>query len=247
MSAVRWAASAGAGLILAACTAATGQQVPSGPPGQCPAGVPSTIDRVDFVFFDGIMYQGQRAGLGRPLTDQDLSVPLERVRCMLSDLKFDASYNELRNGNAAFLAPGTVVYTLAGYAPSFRLAAHRDGGLVVYEADFNPTARHGRDLLDLAGKVSSISVDSDTGDGTTPIGTIGDRSEVERLTGMLLAAPVDQRSQAGHAGARYFLLFHLTDGTAVIRAYFRGSGEVSRGILTPPAFRSAIEQAARVS
>ena len=182
--------------------------------------------------------------VGRQLTDQELGTSYGRVRCMLSDLQFDSSYNELQDGNAAFLPPGSVVYRVKGYAPYFRLAARRNAQLLIYEADSNPTARRGGDLLDLSGKVFTISVDSDTGDGTNEIAAITDMSEVDKLVGMVLAAPVNQRTDAGHAGTRYFLVFHLIDGTAVIRAYFRDTGELSRGILTPPEFRAAIEGAA---
>jgi hypothetical protein len=231
-------------LALASCnpSAALGQ-TPSGPVGQCPVGTPSTIDRVDFVMVNGIQYEGATASIGRRLTDQDLGKTVGRVRCMLSDLSFDPSYNDLQNGNAASLPSGTVLYAVNGYASSFRLAARRSGQIVLYEADVSPAAHRGGDLLDLAGKVSKISIDSDTGDGTNQIAAISDRANVDKLVGLLLAAPVDQHNEAGHASSRYFLIFHLDDGSAVMRAYFRDSGEVSRGILTPVEFRTAIEQA----
>jgi hypothetical protein len=231
-------------LALAGCNPSTATgQIPSGPAGQCPVGTPSTIDRVDFVIVKGIQYEGTMASIGRGLTDQDLGKPVDRVRCMLSDLSFAPSYNEMQNGNAASLPSGTVLYAVSGYASSFRLAARRSGQIVLYEADVNPAAHYGRDLLDLGGKVSKISIDSDTGDGTNQIAAISDRGSVDRLVGLLLGAPVDQQTEVGHAGSRYFLLFHLDDGSAVLRAYFRDSGEVSRGILSPPEFRTAIEQA----
>jgi hypothetical protein len=163
---------------------------------------------------------------------------------MLSDLRFDPSYNDLHDGNAAFLPVGTVLYAVKGYAASFRVAARRNGQILLYEADSNPAARKGGDLLDIAGKVSKFSIDSDTGDGTNEIASISERASVARLVELVLASRVDQDSDAGHAGNRYFLIFWLDDGTAVMRAYFRDSGEVSRGILTPREFQTSIEQAA---
>ncbi len=147
----------GAAAILASCSPSAGaKQVPSGPSGQCPSGVPSTIDRLDFIILSGIQYQSEKARIGRRITEQDVGAPYGRVRCMLADLKFDPSYNEMQDGNAGFLPSGTVVYRVNGYAPYFRLAARRDGQIILYESDFNPTARRGSDLLDLVGKVSTI-------------------------------------------------------------------------------------------
>ncbi len=233
-------------LALAGCGPVTSAgQVPSGPSGQCPRGTPSTADRIDFVSLSGIQYDGamSHSHTGRSLTDQDLGKPVGAVRCMLSDLRFDPTYNDLQDGNAAFLPVGTVLYGVKGYAASFRIAARRNGQIQLYEADSNPAARKGSELLDLAGKVSKISIDSDTGDGTNQIASISERASVERLVGLVLAARVDQHSEAGHPGSRYFLIFRLDDGTAVMRAYFRDSGEVSRGILTPREFQTSIEQA----
>jgi hypothetical protein len=42
---------------------------------------------------------------------------------------------------AAYLDPGTPLYAVDGYRPSFRLAARREGRLVLYEAAENPSAR----------------------------------------------------------------------------------------------------------
>jgi hypothetical protein len=205
--------------------------------------VPSTIDRSDYVRFAGIQYQASSTSVGRPLTDDDLGPPYARVHCMLADLQFDPSYNELQDGNAAFLPAGTVVYRVKGYASFFRLAVRHKGATVAYEADVNAAARIGGDLLDLAGKVDAISIASGTGAGTTQLAAVTDPAKVKRLVDIVLASPVDQRVDSGHEGIRFFLVFRLLDGTAVMRAYWPGTGEVSRGIFTPPQFRTEIEQA----
>ena len=54
---------------------------------------------------------------------------------------------QAKDGDAAFLDIGTRVYTVKGYLPTFRLAAYLDGVLQLYEADTNPCARTGADLL----------------------------------------------------------------------------------------------------
>jgi hypothetical protein len=80
------------------------------------------------------------------------------------------------------------------YRPSFRLAARQDGRLVVFEADTNPRARVGRDLLDLEGKVRRISINSRAG-GTPELAAITDPRQAAGMVRMLLAGPVDQRVQ----------------------------------------------------
>ena len=240
----RCSACLGAAIVLAGCQSqVTHEQVSPNPQGRCPSGVPSLVDRVDFVSFLGITYVAETAPIGRRLADKDLGLPYGAVRCTLGDGNFGPAYNEMQEGNAAVLSPGTVVYQVNGYSPMFRLAARRYGQIVLYESDSNPAAHRGADLLDLAGKVSTISIDSDTGDGTNQLVAITAKEQVDILVGLLLAAPVDQHATAGHNGGRYFLVFHLADGTAVMRAYFRNSGEVFRGILAPSSFQSAINKA----
>jgi hypothetical protein len=130
-----------------------------------------------------------------------------------------------------------------GYRSTFRLAARQDGRLVIFEADTNPRARAGRDLLDLDGKVRRISINS-RADGTTELGAITDPRQVAGMDRMLLAGPVDQRVQpTGEQPAR-LLAFHLLDGTATVRAYDPGDRRVQRGILVPQRFGELIEAAA---
>jgi YD repeat-containing protein len=62
--------------------------------------------------------------------------------------------------DAAFLDPGTPLHAVRGYRTSFRLAAHRDGRLVLYEVFENPQARTWGDLLDLDGKVARVAIDN---------------------------------------------------------------------------------------
>ena len=136
---------------------------------------------------------------------------------------------------------GTPVYEVVGYSPTFRLAAFRDDRLLVYEADSNPNATLGADLLDIEGKVTSIAINSQT-DGTTELATIDDPDAVTALVALVLAAPINQRNQ-DHDGLRYFIAFHLADGTQVAHAYWTQSGELHRGIMLPSEFATAVEQA----
>jgi hypothetical protein len=65
--------------------------------------------------------------------------------------KMDPTRQEPQDGDAAYLEAGSPLYRVDGYRPTFRLGARQDGRLVLFEADTNPRARVGRDLLDLEG------------------------------------------------------------------------------------------------
>ena len=78
----------------------------------------------------------------------------------------------------------------------------------------------------------------------TQLGEITGADQIGSLTALVLAAQVDQ-SRRPTDGQRYFLAFNLHDGTRVRRAYWPATGELSRGILLPPAFAAAITHALR--
>jgi hypothetical protein len=61
---------------------------------------------------------------------------------------------------------------------------------------------------------------------------------------MVLDAPVDQRPHERPVEEeRYFIAFHLTDGTAVIRSYWLNTGELAHGIMLPQGFTQEIKWA----
>jgi hypothetical protein len=65
---------------------------------------------------------------------------------------------------------------------------------------------------------------------------------VAELVGQVLAAPV--RPTSGRIEQRHcFVVFNLTDGTAVRRAFFPATGELTPGVFAPPAFTEAVEGA----
>jgi len=137
------------------------------------------------------------------------------------------------------------LYGVKGYNSAFRLAARRNDEFTIYEADTSPNARMGRHLLDIGGKVRYIGVNSDF-DGVTELAAIEDPGLVAALVEMVLDAPVDQgRRDPENPHSSYFIAFHLIDGTDVIRGYWPDSGELSRGIMLPGEFRSAIDEALR--
>jgi hypothetical protein len=199
-------------------------------------------DYVNFVKLNGITYTADRPVVGRTLRDGDLGPVHATVRCSLRE-KVDPTRGEPQDGDAAYLEAGSPLYHVRGYRPAFRLAARQDGRLVIFEADTNPRARAGRDLLDLAGKVRRISING-RADGTTELGAITDPEQVAGMVRMLLAGPVDQRARpAGEQPVR-LLAFHLLDGTATVRAYDPGDRRIQPGIRVPRRFGELVEAAA---
>ena len=111
----------------------------------------------------------------------------------------------------------------------------------MYEADTNPKAKKGGDLLDISGKVVYISVNSHI-DDKTKLGSITESAQVNQLVQMILEAPVDQ-SLLGTGSKQYFLEFHLKDGTTTKRSYWLDTGLLQRGIQLPKEFGVEIQAA----
>ena len=212
-------------------------------------GIPiSHIDWIDLVQFNGIQYIAVGGYMGsyfegadaHNLVDADLGPEFAKV-----EYKYDEphvfSHECCRDGDAAYLDAGTPVYIVKGYNPEFRLAAYRDDRLVLFEADTNPEAQTGADLLDIGGKVQYIGVNS-AQDGVTELAAITDPEQVAVLVELVLGAPVDQ-THLTQVSIQYFIAFHLRDGTITTRAYSPDSGELFRGIMLPEAFGTAVEQA----
>jgi hypothetical protein len=174
------------------------------------------------------------------VTPKQLGAVIATVHCRMEGSVLDSGYRP-KDGDAGFLNPGTPLYGVSGYKASFRLAAWEDGRLTLFEADSNPAARIGGDLLDISAKVQYIGINSQQ-DGLTELAAVRDRVVVDALVGTVLNAPVNQQL-TDHSGASYFTAFHLNDGTTVVRAYWPNTGELSRGIVLPQEFRQTIEQA----
>lgn len=221
-----------------------------------------TNDYIDFVKAGGVTYIGVDyfrggTGVGRALIDADLGAEHFRVQQMLSAQSKGADYR-IADGDSAFVPAGEPVYAVKGYATTFRLAARRDGKLVLYEADSNPAAKTGRDLLDIDGKVIGIALVSGN-DGGTIIGRITERSRIDELVRLVLSAPVNQNPPLSPSpppqtplpnptptfqvpSYGYSVAFELADGTATYRHYDIESGILHRGIYAAGTFRSAMQE-----
>ena len=190
----------------------------------------SAADWLHSVQFDGITYMAKGGWGGhiitegeRALTIEDLGPELYRVAFRIDGY---GGYSH-QDGNATYLNPGTPVYEVKGYSPEFRLATLEEGEVRLFEADTNPLARTGEDLLDIRGKVTAIDILSEE-DSAIVLGTIDEEGSVNRFVEAVLESPVDQGSR-NHEGERYFLGFRLADGTSVVRSFWLESRELWRG------------------
>jgi hypothetical protein len=194
-------------------------------------------DYRDFIRLGGVTYEVVDHGVGRAIDHRDLGPVVVRIRGN-PPASGDCRGYRPGDGDAAFLAPGSPVYRVEGYRPSFRLAASHHGRLRLYEAREAASARVGADLLDLAGKVRYLSVNS----GRVELARITDRDQVAELVRLVLAAPVGP-ARAGAANRYCAVVFNMVDRTAVRRMFFPETGELMSGVVAPRRFSDAVVQA----
>jgi hypothetical protein len=191
----------------------------------------ANIDWVDFIKFNDITYLHQNSDV--PL-GHDMLTYYTEVRFKVADNVNNPNY-KIKNGDAAYLEKGTILYSIKDYSSNFRLVTEQGE---LYEADTNPNAKLGADLLAIGGKVDYIGINSSL-DGKTELASIRDSEQVTELVGMVLKGRVDQ-TQKQTGIQQYFLEFHLKDGTTVNRSYWLDTGVLSRGIQLPEEFRQVV-------
>lgn len=200
------------GLLLCAFLAAGCSQF-AGNPGSSGASVGGYGD---IVKFDGITYWENAF-------DADVGPGGVQPSQRFAEVEFrlqGSQKQEVEDGDAGLLPPGTPVYALEGYDPSFRLAARREGGWGLYEVAENPRATEGADILNIRGKVERVEVTEGR-----EAGTVEDPEEVEDLVDAVLEAPV-WRAPNPLAGEQQ-VVFRLKDGTATGGMYDPRSGRLS--------------------
>jgi hypothetical protein len=120
---------------------------------------------------------------------------------------------------------------------------------VLYEAESNPAARRGADLMDIEGKVKSIAL-LDQKTGRAAVSRISDRSRVGSLVRIIATASIDPSypsPQATRPVDYVQLAFELDDGTVSVRSYDRTNGVLWRGIQIGTAFTAAVDELARAA
>lgn len=158
--------------------------------------------------------------------------------------------DEPEDGYASSLAPGTPIYEVKGYDPSFRLAARQRGKWAMYEAVANPRATKGAGLLDIDGKVSYVEIEQAYRQaGDERMVAIRDPKTVEFLVDATLKAPLERLPEAL---PKYLLVFHLKDGTRSVFRYRPSSGDLyvvrdysHSGVVMSERSRDTIERSLR--
>lgn len=212
---------------------------PCPPPRLAPGGNPA-IKMVDAVFFGGITYVNLNPRQSAPAS----SILGPQFATVCDSYITGVVDGTNRNGDATALEVGAPIYRLKGYDSNFRLAAIRNGQIVIFEAFTNPAAKVGRDLIDLTlVEVSAVVINS-ANDGVTSIARIDDTRLIARLVELLHRAPVDQTRQPID-GMRYHVEFQLADGTSLNRSLSVDLGIYANGIEVGSEFTDIIRAAAR--
>jgi hypothetical protein len=225
------------------CVSPGGGALSGATPPNCTA-----IDYVDFVQHDGTLYSAASwfPTLGRAITENELGPERFRVRNTVSQTNCDPHRRPV-DGDAAYVPTGEPVFAVKGYAPKFRLAARHNGRLVLYEADTNPHAVRGGDLIDIEGRVRSIAL-LDEKSGRTAASRVTDAAMVRDLVSLITRASIDhgyRPSPNGGEAAFVQLAFELTDGTISVRAYDRIAGVLGYGIRAGPALSTIVDDLMR--
>jgi hypothetical protein len=189
----------------------------------------------NFIKFNGITYE--RTFQSLPYSEEELEY-FDEVRFRV-DINIDAPGYQIKDGDAAHLDEGTRIYSISGYSPNFRLVAETGTELLLFEADTNPNAITGADLLDIGGKVEYIGI-NDPVDGKTELASITEQDLVSSLVEMVFEAPVDQADRTS-GNQQVFIEFHLKDGTKVNRSFWPDTGKLERGIMLSDDFWEIIK------
>ncbi len=209
----------------------------------------------NFLAIDGVLYSrsqmNDEANLGRMLTVDDIGPVYRRVAANRESLPANpggagtpvpASCGP-RDNFSTDLPLGTPLHEVQGYDPAFRLAAvPGEGRIVLFEATYVPSARHGRQLFDIGGRVVAIRlVDRDTREATM----IEDPEVVSRLVEVMLAAPIGSPDVPNSDERPLIVVYHLADGTATQDFWYQSSGKLSSGIRAPAEFSDLLRTALR--
>jgi hypothetical protein len=203
--------------------------------GACSSGGDAQIDWVDFVRVKGREYV--HVGGTRPEPPAAALGPVvARVRRALAGRVHDPAYRT-HDGDAGFLAVGTPIRRLAGFAPRFRVGVLLGGRVTVYQSD-DSHARVGGTLFDLrAPAISGVEIRS------LRDGSILGRSSDRALVAMMVTAVMDGaiHRSAGVAGtATCVVAFTYAEAPPVLLAYDQAKGTVRPGIALAPDLRQRL-------
>jgi len=214
------------------------------------------------VQFHGIQYSGKSSSYdGRYPTANDVGPEFGRVTCDSDNLyslpilslapSKESSEATKRcreqEGGASGVPSQTPFYTLPGYRPDYCLAARIGERWIIFYAE-NPRAKVGADMLDLEKKVGRITLTAISSVKTRTqllSKNLQDASQIEKITRLLLAAPIMKQSviTAGSLRYRYWITLWFKDGVAQTQwVYFPDTGWLTPGLQMPQEFRRLVEE-----
>lgn len=171
------------------------------------------IDWVDFLMINNIKYYQNYDGTKAVAEDQ-LGEKVGEVSFMLNE--HACTDYKTKNGDAAFLPIGTVIYALKGYKTDFRVVADNK----VYEVKDNLNAATIGDLLDIKGRVDKVSLES--GQDGSLIGDFTEEASLEFIRELLTLPHVG--FETVYEKTKYesgiFLRVKLKDGTSFRMVYY---------------------------
>lgn len=217
------------------------------------------LDYIGLVKFNGVTYFWQRffgAGPNPPPVPVSLAGPVyDRVLVTLRDEPYEPN-RVIQDGDSTTLPAGSPLYELNGYDPRTRLAARvffsGEESLMVFEAAESDTATRGADLLDIAGRVSTVAIYAGDSPDFPPkrLASITDPVIVERLVELLLASAYDAdraREVAIDPNQKTFTLYGLVlemrDTTTISRSYRLEANMVYQSLVPAPEFADIIKAA----
>jgi hypothetical protein len=210
------------------------------PPPRFPLGNNGLGDYIDFVRVANINYvkwSFHPSNVAREILGPQVATVCESYRVRLPD-------SSVRNGDASYLDEGAPIFSVKGYDPTFRLAAERNGQIVIFEADTSPLAKVGRDLVDFS-KVRVTGIAITNWMSTDVSARIDDPAVIARLVSQLHKAPVDQEWTIPGTEATCVLEFELEDGTTTRRTLWLDDGMLLRGIEVGREFVDIVRAAVR--
>jgi hypothetical protein len=193
----------------------------------------------DVLKLDGVVYARRDWNEDKHYLERDWVGPtiatVERQDTAATSCRID-----LVDRTASVIPAGTKIQELKGYAPAFRVAVRMpDRHRYLYEAIWSEKAKSGADLLDIRGRVASITWADSTDCPENAVCDVAafptdDPDVIARVVDLVLDAPVGSVTFRidGDWSRGISLLFGLKDAsTAYI--YFPASGSSQSGIKVP--------------
>ncbi|HEX6032065.1 MAG TPA: helix-turn-helix transcriptional regulator [Tepidiformaceae bacterium] len=207
-----------------------------------PSGGAALIDWIDFVRFEGISYAGHGFAPEATIPTSEIGQSYGEVEFQLFNHVQEPGY-QVRDCDSSYLPVGTVLYTIKGYDPRFRLAMP-DGK--IYQAYSGEGVSTAGDITDLRGKVTAIEFRGGLNGDATVVGRVTEPSEITRLVELFLAAEFDDArvpTPQEYDLPRVEVAFVLRDAPEFARTYQPDIGRVWPGIWLPAEFNEAAKAA----